>query len=52
MINVIDQLDTVDALGVILAQKSEKECFQNECSVRSMAPISSHNVEQSGVRRP
>ena len=35
MINLIDQLETVDSLGVILAQKSEKKCFQNECLVRS-----------------
>ena len=35
MINLIDQLATMDVSGVILAQKSEKKCSQNECSVRS-----------------
>ena len=54
MINLINQLDTVDTLGVILAQKSKKKCFQNECLVRSslwQPPAQrSHNVGLSGVR--
>ena len=35
MINLTDQLDTVDASSVIPAQESAKKCFQNECLVRS-----------------